>query len=90
MSYPAPEIVSVDQVRRAGLKVSWSINSTALVLSYWVKMKEGTDSWVIVERDIPKQATHIEINNNLISGESFYSKKKIEPMWGLGIVIEFG
>lgn len=46
------------------------------MLSYWVKAKTAGDDWLVVLRDIPRQTSYVEVNNDLVAGKQFnyYSK----------------
>ncbi|KAF6039047.1 CDON [Bugula neritina] len=68
---PAPGQPSVEQIRREGVKLTWSTQGLSNVLSYWVKAKTAGDDWLVVLRDIPRQTSYVEVNNDLVAGQKY-------------------
>lgn len=58
----SPEIGTVEQVKTTGFKITWTIDPSALVYSYQVRVKSGSDDWRTIARDIPRQGTFYEVN----------------------------
>ncbi|XP_067935091.1 brother of CDO-like isoform X2 [Watersipora subatra] len=83
---PSPENVRVEQIRRTGFKITWSIDPDADVLSYQIKMREGKGNWKTVSWDIAKQASSQEVHNDLVSGKKY--KFAVVAVYRLGVRVE--